>query len=154
MQSILLYSIIVSSFSILLSVFTLKGKKVNLKASSGIVAENKMVAKKNDLAVGVDLHDRKVPASKGLKTVPAVPHPYIGKLVDKLSQDVTIDGQPAVTKDSKSKYDTPGHMPMPPGVKFRSRPSNEGVVSSGTVPSVKVNGKEIAVIGSKVNYPA
>jgi hypothetical protein len=39
---------------------------------------------------------------------------------------------------------------MPPGVKFKSQPNNEGEVSSGTEPTVKINGKEAAVLGSMV----
>jgi uncharacterized Zn-binding protein involved in type VI secretion len=83
-------------------------------------------------------------------TVPMIPHPYLGKLADKLSQDVMINGQPAATKGSKSKYSTPGHVCMPPGVKFKKNPSNEGEVSSGTVSNVKINGKDAAVLGSMV----
>ena len=39
---------------------------------------------------------------------------------------------------------------MPPGVRFNKNPSNKGEVSSGTVSSVKVNSKQIAVLGSMV----
>jgi uncharacterized Zn-binding protein involved in type VI secretion len=83
-------------------------------------------------------------------TVPMIPHPYTGKLVDKLSQDVMINDKPAATKGSKSKFDTPGHICMPPGVKFKKNPNNEGEVSSGTVSNVKINDKEAAVLGSMV----
>ncbi|MBN2536637.1 MAG: hypothetical protein JXB88_27390, partial [Spirochaetales bacterium] len=51
---------------------------------------------------------------------------------------------------SKSKFDTPGHIAMPPGVKFKKNPNNEGEVSSGVVSNVKINGKEAAVLGSMV----
>jgi len=73
------------------------------------------MVKKDDQVVGIDLHDIKVPTNSGLKTIPMIPHPYLGKLADKLSQDVTINDLPAATKGSKSKFDTPGHICMPPG---------------------------------------
>ncbi|MCP4135084.1 MAG: hypothetical protein GY754_29180, partial [bacterium] len=78
-----------------------------------------------------------------------IPNPYIGKLADKLSSDVEVKGKPAAVKGSKSKA-TPGHIPMPPGVQFQKAPSNEGEVTLGTVPTVLVNGKEVAVLGSMV----
>ena len=40
---------------------------------------------------------------------------------------------------------------MPPGVKFTSTPSGEGTVSSGTAPTVLINGKEAALLGSMVS---
>jgi uncharacterized Zn-binding protein involved in type VI secretion len=128
----------------------LKGKKIKLKGNMGVTADGKQVAAKDDQVLGVDLHDIMVPSSSGLVTVPAIPHIYTGKLADKLSTDVTVNDRAAATRDSKSKYNTPGHFPMPPGVKFKKQPSNEGTVSSGTVPSVKINGKEAAVLGSMV----
>ncbi|MCP4137539.1 MAG: hypothetical protein GY754_41615, partial [bacterium] len=78
-----------------------------------------------------------------------IPNPYIGKLADKLSSDVEVKGKPAAVKGSKSKA-TPGHIPMPPGVQFQKAPTNEGEVTMGTVPTVLVNGKEVAVLGSMV----
>ncbi len=129
----------------------LKGsKKIKLKGNSGVTAGVKQIAKKDDMVVGVDMHDIQVPTNTGLMTVPMIPHPYVGKLADKLSQDVDVNDKAAATKGSKSKYDTPGHICMPPGVKFKSQPNNEGEVSSGTEPTVKINGKEAAVLGSMV----
>ena len=128
----------------------LKGQKIKLKGNMGVTAGGKQIATKDDQVMGVDLHDIQVPSSSGLVTVPAIPHIYAGKLADKLSSDVTVNNRAAATKDSKSKYNTPGHFPMPPGVKFAKNPTNEGTVSSGTVSSVKINGKEAAVLGSMV----
>lgn len=128
----------------------LKGSKIKLKGDTGVTAGGKQMAAKDDYAVGIDFHQIEVPTPGGLSPVPMVPHPYLGKLSDKLSDDVTVNDREAAVKGSKSKYDTPGHIPMPPGVKFSSNPSNEGEVSSGTAPTVKVNGKEAAVIGSMV----
>jgi uncharacterized Zn-binding protein involved in type VI secretion/phage baseplate assembly protein gpV len=124
--------------------------KINIKGSTGVTAGVKQMAKEDDQVVGVDLHDIQVPSNTGLVTVPMIPHPYTGKLVDELSQDVTINDKPAATKGSKSKFDTPGHICMPPGVKFKKNPNNEGEVSSGTVSNVKINDKEAAVLGSMV----
>ncbi|MBN1700202.1 MAG: hypothetical protein JW881_22010 [Spirochaetales bacterium] len=128
----------------------LKGSKIKLSGSGGVTAGFRQIAKQDDMVVGVDFHDIMVPSSSGLVTVPMIPHPYMGKLADKLSDDVTVNDKAAAVKGSKSKFDTPGHFPMPPGVKFKSRPNNEGEVSSGTEPSVKINKKEAAVLGSMV----
>jgi uncharacterized Zn-binding protein involved in type VI secretion/phage baseplate assembly protein gpV len=129
---------------------------VNFNASNitmqgnGVLAGNKPIALDKDQVVGIDKHNIEVPTPKGLQTVPFIPHPYIGKLCDKLSQNVKINNRATATKGSKSKNNTPMHLPMPPGVKFTKAPNNEGEVTSGTIPNVKVNGKEVAVLGSKV----
>uniref|UniRef100_UPI00069FD3FD PAAR domain-containing protein n=1 Tax=Spirochaeta cellobiosiphila TaxID=504483 RepID=UPI00069FD3FD len=128
----------------------LEGSKIDLKGSGGVTAEMKQIAKENDQVLGIDFHDIQVPSPSGLTLVPMIPHPYLGKLVDGLSQDVMISGSPAATKDSTSMFDTPGHIPMPPGVQFKKNPSNEGVVSSGTSTKVLINGKEAACLGSMV----
>jgi uncharacterized Zn-binding protein involved in type VI secretion/phage baseplate assembly protein gpV len=127
---------------------SVKGK-IDLKGN-GVLAGGKQMAKKNDQVVGIDKHTIMVPSISGLQPVPMIPHPYIGKLCDKLSQDVKIGGQPAATKGSKSKNNGPMHLPMPPGVQFQKPPDNMGEVFSGTIPKVKINGKEAAVLGSKV----
>jgi len=129
---------------------------VNFNASNinmqgnGVLASNKPVALDKDQVVGIDKHDIEVPTPKGLQTVPMIPHPYIGKLCDKLSQNVKINNRATATKGSKSKTNPPMHLPMPPGVKFTKTPNNEGEVTGGTIPNVKVNNKEIAVLGSMV----
>ncbi|MDY6970092.1 MAG: PAAR domain-containing protein, partial [Spirochaetota bacterium] len=79
-----------------------------------------------------------------------IPNPYIGLLKEELSTDVTCNNRAVGTKGSKSKPAGTGHIIMPPGTSFHKQPSNEGEVTLGTVPSVKVNGKEVAVLGSKV----
>jgi len=131
-------------------------KDVNFNASqinmqgNGVLAGNKPIALDKDQVVGIDKHDIMVPSASGLTPVPMIPHPYIGKLCDKLSQDVKINNRATATKGSKSKTNPPMHLPMPPGVKFKKPPNNEGEVTGGTIPNVKVNGKEVAVLGSKV----
>ncbi|MCP4136202.1 MAG: hypothetical protein GY754_34850 [bacterium] len=125
-----------------------KGQKIELKGNSGVTAQMKQIAAKDDQVVGVDTHIEMVPAGPSMVPTP-IPNPYMGKLADKLSSDVEVKGKPAAVKGSKSKA-TPGHMPMPPGVQFQKAPTNEGEVTMGTVPTVLVNGKEVAVLGSMV----
>jgi phage baseplate assembly protein gpV/uncharacterized Zn-binding protein involved in type VI secretion len=129
---------------------TIKGKSIDLKGSTGVTAENKQLSVENDPVAGMDLHDIMVPSNSGLTKVPAIPHPYIGKLNDKLSDDVTVGGKAAATKGSKSEFGTPGHFPMPPGVKFAKKPNNKGEVTNGCIDSVTINGNAAAVIGSTV----
>ena len=42
------------------------------------------------------------------------------------------------------------HMQLPGTIKFQKNPKKEGEVTRGTVSKVKVNGKEVAVLGSQV----
>ncbi len=77
-----------------------------------------------------------------------IPNPFNGKLADKLSKNVKIKGKEVATKGSKAKNE--GHKVMPPGDSFVKPPKDEGTVTNGTIPKVKVNGKEIAVLGSTV----
>ena len=72
--------------------------KINIKGNTGVTAGVQQIAKKDDQVVGIDLHDIQVPTNTGLMTVPMVPHPYLGKLADKLSQDVMINDQPAAPR--------------------------------------------------------
>ncbi|MBN2626131.1 MAG: hypothetical protein JXA95_05645, partial [Spirochaetales bacterium] len=129
---------------------TMKGSSIAIKGSTGVTAEDKQIAKKDDPVAGMDLHDIMVPSNSGLTKVPAVPHPYIGKMNDKLSSDVNIMDKPAATKGSKCEVTSPGHFPMPPGVKFAGNPNNKGEVTNGCVDSVTINGKAVAVLGSAV----
>ena len=130
----------------------IKGMKLKLKSASRMMiqAGKKTIAAKNDMVVGVDYHNIEVPTNTGTKTVPMIPHPYNGNLLNNLSNDVTVNDIQVAVKGSKSKFNTPGHICMPPGVKFTSQPNNEGEVASGTVQNVKVNDKEVAVMGTKV----
>ena len=129
---------------------TVKGSSIDLKGSTGVTAEGKQIAVENDPVAGLDLHDIEVPSNKGTNTVPAIPHPYIGKLNDKLSSDVSIGGKAAATEGSMSEFGSPGHFPMPPGVKFSSKPDNKGEVTGGCIDSVSINGAPAAVLGSTV----
>jgi phage baseplate assembly protein gpV len=127
----------------------LKGKNIKLEASKGITTGGKQLAAEGDKVMGFDIHQMVVPAGTGTAVVP-LPHPYLGKLADKLSKDVKINGHNAATKGSKSKHDNPVHNQLPGTIQFRKNPSKEGEVTGGTAPKVKINGKEAAVIGSMV----
>ena len=62
--------------------------------------------------MGFDVHIMVVPSGNGTTTVP-LPHPFIGKLADKLSKDVKIKDKACATKDSVAKHDDTMHMQLP-----------------------------------------
>ena len=121
-----------------------KGSKIKLKGSSGVTAEMKMIAVKQDMIVGVDNHQVKIPTQSGPQPGPVLPHPFVGDLKDKLSKDVFVNNKAAATKGSKGK--TKVHMPMPPGIMFNKQPDKIGIVDKGCIDSVKINGKAAAVL--------
>lgn len=123
-----------------------QGTQINLEAN-GVCAENKQIAAENDQAIGIDFHKEWVQAGSSRVQVP-IPNPFMGKLTDALSTDVNFKGKPVATKDSIAT--TEPHKVMPPGDSFVQPPKNEGKVTNGCIPSVKVNGKEVAVLGSTV----
>lgn len=127
----------------------LKGKNIKLSGSKGVTAEGKQIAVENDKVVGMDTHIMVVPSGNGTANVP-LPHPFIGKLKDKLSDDVKIKDKKCATKDSVAKHDDGSHMQLPGTIKFQKNPKKEGKVTGGTSSKVKINGKEAAVIGSQV----
>ena len=123
----------------------LKGKKAELKGV--VLAQGRPAAKQNDMVVGTDIHMIDIPSPAGPIPTP-LPHPFLGKIQDKVSKNVKIKGKPVAFMGSVAKHNPPGHIPM--GPKFTKNPKNEGKVQLGTVPVVKVNGKDIAVMGSIV----
>uniref|UniRef100_UPI0025E7AEB3 PAAR domain-containing protein n=1 Tax=Treponema sp. TaxID=166 RepID=UPI0025E7AEB3 len=129
---------------------TLKGKNIKMSGSKGVAAEGKQIAVQDDKVMGFDVHIMVVPSGNGTTTVP-LPHPFIGKLADKLSKDVKIKDKACATKDSVAKHDDSMHMQLPGTIKFQNNPKKEGNVTGGTSPKVKINGKEAAVIGSQVS---
>lgn len=129
---------------------TLKGKNVKMSGSKGVTAEGKQIAVEGDKVVGMDTHIMVVPSGNGTATVP-LPHPFMGKLADKLSKDVKIKDKSCATKDSVAKHDDSMHMQLPGTIKFQNNPKKEGKVTGGTSSKVKINGKEAAVIGSQVS---
>ena len=88
---------------------TLKGKNIKMSGSKGVAAEGKQIAVQDDKVMGFDVHIMVVPSGNGTTTVP-LPHPFIGKLADKLSKDVKIKDKSCATKDSVAKHDDTMHM--------------------------------------------
>jgi phage baseplate assembly protein gpV len=127
----------------------IKGRNIKLNASKGITSGGKQLAAEGDKVQGFDIHQMVVPSGSGTTVVP-LPHPYLGKLADKLSSNVKINGHNAATKGSVSKHNHPVHNQLPGTIKFQKNPTKQGEVSGGTLPKVKINGKEAAVIGSTV----
>ena len=126
-----------------------KGKKIKMSGSKGVTAEGKQIAVEGDKVMGMDTHIMVVPAGNTTTTVP-LPHPFIGKLKDKLAKDVTIKDKKCAVKDSVAKHDDSMHMQLPGTIKFQNNPKKEGKVTGGTSSKVKIEGKEAAVIGSQV----
>lgn len=127
----------------------IEGKNIKLAGSSGVCAEGKQMAAQDDRVMGMDVHIMVIPSGPSTTTAP-LPHPFIGKLDDGLSDDVSIGDKKAALKGSKAKHDDPTHMQLPGTIKFQNNPKKEGEVTGGTSPTVKIDGKEIAVIGSLV----
>ena len=127
----------------------LKGKNIKMSGTKGVTAEGRQIAVQNDKVMGFDTHIVVVPSGSGTTTVP-LPHPFIGKISEKVSEDVKIGNKGAAVKGSKAKHDDSMHMQLPGTIKFQNNPKKEGEVTGGTVSKVKVNGKEVAVIGSQV----
>ena len=128
---------------------SLKGKNIKMSGSKGITATNKQIAKQNDKVIGFDTHIMVIPAGMSTANVP-LPHPFIGQIKDKVSSDVKIGDKGVATKGSIAKHDDSMHMQLPGTIKFQKNPKKEGEVTGGTVSKVKVNGKEVAVLGSQV----
>ena len=128
---------------------SLKGKNIKMSGSKGITATNKQIAKQNDKVMGFDTHIMVIPAGTSTANVP-LPHPFIGQIKDKVSSDVKIGDKGVATKGSIAKHDDSMHMQLPGTIKFQKNPKKEGEVTGGTVSKVKVNGKEVAVLGSQV----
>lgn len=127
----------------------MEGKNIKLNGSSGVCAEGKQMAAQDDRVMGMDVHIMVIPSGPSTTTAP-LPHPFMGKLDDGLSDDVSIGDKKAALKGSKAKHDDSMHMQLPGTIKFQNNPKKEGEVTGGTSPTVKINGKETAVIGSLV----
>lgn len=127
----------------------MEGKNIKLNGSSGVCAEGKQMAAQDDRVMGMDVHIMVIPSGPSTTTVP-LPHPFIGKLDDGLSDDVSIGDKKAALKGSKAKHDDSMHMQLPGTIKFQNNPKKEGEVTGGTSSTVKIDGNEAAVIGSLV----
>ena len=127
----------------------IEGKNIKLNGSSGVCAEGKQMAAQDDRVMGMDVHIMVIPSGPGTTTVP-LPHPFMGKLDDGLSDDVIIGDKKAAVKGSKARHDDPTHLQLPGTIKFQNNPKKDGEVTGGTSSTVKIDGKEAAVIGSLV----
>ena len=123
------------------------GKNVRLHGSRGVSAEGKQVAAEGDRVLGFDVHVMTVPSGTGTADVP-LPHPFMGRLKDKLAKDVKLGNRKCAVKGSVARHDDAAHMQLPGTIKFQQSPKKEGEVTGGTSAKVKIDGKEAAVIGS------
>lgn len=124
-----------------------KGKNVRLNGSRGVSAEGKQVAAEGDRVLGFDVHQMEVPSANGTQVVP-LPHPFMGRLKDRLAKDVKLGNRKCAVKGSVARHDDAAHMQLPGTIKFQQNPKKEGEVTGGTSAKVKIDGKEAAVIGS------
>jgi len=86
---------------------------INIQGNA-VLAGNKPIALDKDQVVGIDKHDIEVPTPKGLQTVPMVPHPYIGKLCEKLSQNVKINNRAMQLRAARARRILPCICPCLP----------------------------------------
>ena len=124
-----------------------KGAKIDLYGN--VQAQDKQMAHENMKVMGFDIHQMEIPAGISTAVVP-LPHPFIGKLKDNLSQDVRIGDRNAAYKGSIAKHDSAVHMQLPGTIRFINPPSNKGEVTGATAGKGRINGKEAAVVGSTV----
>ena len=124
-----------------------KGAKIDLYGN--VQAQDKQMAHENMKVMGFDIHQMEIPAGISTAVVP-LPHPFIGKLKENLSQDVRIGDRNAAYKGSIAKHDSAVHMQLPGTIRFINPPDNKGEVTGATVGKVRINGKEAAVVGSTV----
>jgi uncharacterized Zn-binding protein involved in type VI secretion/phage gp45-like len=127
----------------------LKGRNIRMSGSLGVTAEGKQIAVQDDRVMGFDTHIMVVPAGTSTANVP-LPHPFIGKMTDRLSEDVKIGNRGCAVKGSKARHDDRMHMQLPGTIRFQDNPKCDGEVTGGTSANVKIDGKEAAVIGSQV----
>jgi len=129
---------------------TFKASNIQIEASRGITAEGKQMASSQSNVQGFDVHKMLIPSGSGTAVVP-LPHPFIGKMHSELSPDVKLNGYQAATEGSVAKHNNEDHLQLPGTISFEQIPSRKGKVTGGTVESVKINGKPVAVVGSTVS---
>ena len=118
---------------------SIKGQNIRLDGSTGVTAEGRQLAAESDMVAGMDVHNTVVPSGSGTATIP-LPHPFIGKLADGLSNSVKIKDKACATKDSIAKHNDSMHMQLPGTIKFQNNPKKEGNVTGGTSSKVKIVG--------------
>jgi uncharacterized Zn-binding protein involved in type VI secretion len=97
-------------------------------------------ARQGDRITAIDTHMIQPP---GPSSPVPVPHPFSGIIDGGTSEDVTIGGAAAATKDSTAT-NTPPHLPI--GGSFVNPPSNKGTIVTGSM-TVTINGKAAARAG-------
>ena len=102
-------------------------------------------AREGDQVVATDIHIVMIPSPGGPVPTP-LPHPFVGKLDDGLSDDVTIEGKKVALKGSTAT-NSPSHVPQ--GGSFQTPPEDSGTVQMGSA-TVFVNGKAVARLGDMV----
>lgn len=110
---------------------TKSGKGTKITCDKNVGMEGKQMATQDDRVMGMDVHIMVIPSGPSTTTAP-LPHPFIGKLNDGLSDDVSIGGKKAALKGSKARHDDPTHLQLPGTIKFQNNPKKEGEVTGGT----------------------
>jgi uncharacterized Zn-binding protein involved in type VI secretion len=104
--------------------FKMKAQTVYIK-SRNVTVGGKQAAVEGDKVMGFDIHQMEIPAGPSTAVAP-LPHPYLGKLVDKLAKDVKINGHNAALKGSVSRHDSPVHNQLPGTIRFINNPDGKG----------------------------
>jgi type VI secretion system secreted protein VgrG len=110
-----------------------KGKNIKMSGSKGVATGGKQIAVEGNKVMGFDVHTMVIPAGNHTENVP-LPHPFIGKLNDKLAKDVSIGDHKVAVKGSKAKNDSPTHNQLPGTIKFQKNPKNEAPQTFSLLP--------------------
>lgn len=129
---------------------SVQGKNVRLHGKKGVTAQGKALAAEGSRVMGYDIHQMEIPCGTGSAVV-LLPHPFIGRIREKVSGDVKVGGSGAAVKGSVAKHDEGSHMQLAGTIRFVNGAEKKGEVTGGTAGKVKINGKEAAVAGSTVS---
>jgi uncharacterized Zn-binding protein involved in type VI secretion len=104
-------------------------------------------AKSGDKVIAMDNHIVLVPAAAGAPVPTPTPFEFNGTIQIGLSSNVQIMGSPAATVNSIA-VNSPMHIPK--SGSFKSPPSNQGTISSGSS-TVNINGQAAARNGDRAD---
>jgi len=96
----------------------LRANNLKIDASRGITSGGRQLAKSDDKVMGFDIYQMVVHAGLGTAVVP-LPHPFIGKITDRISDDVKINGCQAATEGSVATHDDQMRMRLPGTINFQ-----------------------------------